>query len=119
MRISDWSSDVCSSDLVEVSGEIAPYGLRKLNHGLHYGGRALPPCKVSWQNEIRLRLALKGVQGGQLRDTCAQVGLDVVAIRRIRIGRIPLARLPVGTWRYLPAGERFCGADRKSTRLNS
>jgi 23S rRNA pseudouridine2604 synthase len=75
--------------VVEVSGEIAPYGLRKLNHGLHYNGRALPPCKVSWQNEIRLRFALKGVQGGQLRDMCAQVGLEVVA---------PLneAALPIG-----------------------
>jgi len=93
--------------VVEVSGEIAPYGLRKLNHGLHYNGRALPPCKVSWQNEIRLRFALKGVQGGQLRDMCAQVGLDVVAIRRLRIGKVPLAKMPAGTWRFLPAGERF------------
>ena len=49
----------------------------------------------------------RGVQGGQLRDMCAQVGLDVVAIRRIRIGRIPLGKMPVGAWRYLPVGERF------------
>src|SRR5690606_6980649 len=77
--------------VVETSGEIAPYGLSRLNHGLHYNGRALPPCKVSWQNEFRLRFALKGVQPGQLRDVCAQVGLDVVAIRRIRIGKVPLA----------------------------
>ncbi|MBK6417293.1 rRNA pseudouridine synthase [Thermomonas sp.] len=93
--------------VVEVSGEIAPYGLRKLNHGLHYNGRALPPCKVSWQNEVRLRFALKGVQGGQLRDMCKQVGLDVVAIRRLRIGKVSLAKMPVGQWRYLPVGDRF------------
>ena len=93
--------------VVEVGGEIAPYGLRKLNHGLRYNGRALPPCRVSWQNEIRLRLALKGVQGGQLRDMCAQVGLEVVAIRRLRIGKVPLTKMPVGAWRYLPVGERF------------
>jgi 23S rRNA pseudouridine2604 synthase len=106
-RLTEDRDEIEQEYIVEVSGEIAPYGLRKLNHGLHYGGRSLPPCKVSWQNEIRLRFALKGVQGGQLRDMCAQVGLDVVAIRRIRIGKIPLARMPVGTWRYLPAGERF------------
>lgn len=93
--------------VVEVSGEIAPYGLRKLNHGLHYNGRPLPPCKVSWQNEIRLRFALKGVQGGQLRDMCAQVGLGVVSIRRLRIGKVSLAKLPAGNWRYLPVGDRF------------
>jgi 23S rRNA pseudouridine2604 synthase len=106
-RLTEDGDEIEQEFVVEVSGEIAPYGLRKLNHGLHYNGRALPPCKVSWQNEIRLRFALKGVQGGQLRDMCAQVGLGVVAIRRLRIGKVSLAKMPVGTWRYLPAGERF------------
>src|SRR3546814_11333562 len=101
--------------IVEVSGEIAPYGLRKLNHGLHYGGRALPPCKVSWQNEIRLRFALKGVQGGQLRDMCAQVGLNALAIRRIRTGRVLVASMPAGPRHNRPAGARFyAGPGRRS-----
>jgi 23S rRNA pseudouridine2604 synthase len=106
-RLTEDRDEIEQEFVVEVSGEIAPYGLRKLNHGLHYGGRALPPCKVSWQNEIRLRFAIKGVQEGQLRDMCAQVDLHVVAIRRIRIGKVPLAKMPVGMWRYLPVGERF------------
>ncbi len=106
-RLTEDGDEIEQEYVVEVSGEIAPYGLRKLGHGLHYNGRALPPCKVSWQNEIRLRFALKGVQGGQLRHMCAQVGLDVVAIRRLRIGKVPLAKMPVGAWRYLPVGERF------------
>ena len=106
-RLTEDGDEIEQEFLVEVSGDIGPYGLRKLNHGLHYNGRALPPCKVSWQNEIRLRFALKGVQGGQLRDMCAQVRLGVVAIRRLRIGKVPLAKMPVGAWRYLPAGEKF------------
>ena len=106
-RLTEDGDEIEQEFVVEVSGDIAPYGLRKLNHGLHYNGRALPPCKVSWQNEIRLRFALKGVQGGQLRDMCAQVGLGVVAIRRLRIGKVSLAKMPVGAWRYLPVGERF------------
>ncbi len=106
-RLTEDGDEIEQEFVVETSGEIAPYGLRRLNHGLHYNGRALPPCKVSWQNEIRLRFAIKGVQGGQLRDMCAQVGLGVVAIRRLRIGQVSLAKMPVGTWRYLPAGEKF------------
>ncbi len=93
--------------VVEVGGEIAPYGLARLNRGLSFQGRVLPPCKVSWQNEIRLRFAIKAVQPGQLRYMCAQVGLEVVAIRRIRIGKVPLGKMPAGEWRYLPATERF------------
>jgi 23S rRNA pseudouridine2604 synthase len=106
-RLTEDGDEIEQEFVVEVSGEIGPYGLRKLNHGLHYNGRALPPCKVSWQNEIRLRFALKGAQGGQLRDMCKQVGLEVVAIRRLRIGKVSLAKMPVGAWRYLPVGERF------------
>jgi 23S rRNA pseudouridine2604 synthase len=106
-RLTEDGDGIEQEYIVEVSGDIAPYGLRKLNHGLHYNGRALPPCKVSWQNEIRLRFALKGVQGGQLRDMCAQVGLGVVSIRRLRIGKVALAKMPAGAWRYLPVGGKF------------
>ena len=106
-RLTEDRDDIEQEYVVEVRGEIAPYGLRKLNHGLHYNGRPLPPCKVSWQNEVRLRFALKGVQGGQLRDMCAQVGLEVVSIRRLRIGKVSLAKMPAGLWRYLPVRERF------------
>ncbi|GAB3383990.1 RNA-binding protein [Lysobacter fragariae] len=106
-RLTEDADQIEHEFIVEVSGDIAPYGLRKLNHGLRYRGREIPPCKVSWQNEIRLRFAIKAAQPGQLHDMCAQVGLQVVAIRRIRIGKIPLGKMPAGAWRYLPVGERF------------
>ena len=77
--------------------ELAPYGLRTPNHDLNYKGRVLPPCKGGWQNEIRLLFA-QGRAGGQLRDMCAHVGLDVMSIRRLRIGQVPLAKIPVGAW---------------------
>jgi 23S rRNA pseudouridine2604 synthase len=92
---------------VEVSGEIAPYGLRRLAHGLSYQGRTLPPGKVSWQNETRLRFALKDVREGQLAAACADVDLTALAIKRLRIGRVPLAKMPVGQWRYLADSERL------------
>src|SRR5690606_29390322 len=91
----------------EVEGSLEPWGLSRLSHGLTFEGRELPPGKVSWQNETRLRFALKGPRPGQLRDMCTQVGLEVVSIRRLRIGRIPLAKMPPGAWRYLPVGEKF------------
>ena len=106
-RLTEDAAQIEQEFVVEVAGDIAPYGLRKLNHGLRYRGRELAPCKVSWQNEFRLRFALKDVQPGQIQDMCAQVGLNVVAMRRLRIGKVPLAKMPPGAWRYLPVGERF------------
>lgn len=93
--------------IVEVAGDLIPDGLKLLNHGLTFSGKPLPPIKVSWQNETRLRFALKGPQRGQIGHMCEKVGLTVVAMKRIRIGRVPMAGLPVGQWRYLLGYERF------------
>ncbi len=57
--------------LAEVTGSIAPGGLQRLCHGLALDGQALPPIKVSWQSERRLRFALKGVHPGQVGAMCA------------------------------------------------
>jgi 23S rRNA pseudouridine2604 synthase len=93
--------------VVEVAGRIGPDGLQRLSRGLVHEGRPLPPARVSWQSETRLRFAGKGIAPESLPWMCAQVGLELVALRRIRIGRIAMAGLPPGQWRYLPAGERF------------
>lgn len=99
---------VIEQELVgQVSGEIAPDGLARLCHGLVFNGKPLPPVKVSWQNENRLRFAVKGISPGQIAWMCEQVGLRVLALKRIRIGRLPMAGLAQGQWRYLRPGERF------------
>jgi 23S rRNA pseudouridine2604 synthase len=43
----------------------------------------------------------------QIRRMCEQVGLHVVGLKRIRIGKVVLGNLPVGQWRYLGANEQF------------
>lgn len=93
--------------VVEVAGELPAAGLERLNHGWPWRGAQLPAGKVSWQNETRLRFALKNPPAGQIPDMCRQVGLEVLNIKRIRIGRVPLAGLPMGQWRYLLGYERF------------
>ena len=93
--------------VAEVQGEIAPDGLALLCHGLVHRKQPLPPIKASWQNENRLRLAVKGIPPGDVEWMCAQVGLRLVALKRIRIGRLPMAGLPPAQWRYLHPGERF------------
>lgn len=96
--------------IVQVSGDIKPGGLERLNrvdHGFTFNGVLLPPAKVSWQSETRLRFALKGALPGQIAYMCECVGLTVEAMKRIRLGRVPLSQLPPGQWRYLLPHERF------------
>jgi 23S rRNA pseudouridine2604 synthase len=96
--------------VVEVSGDIKPGGLERLNrvdHGFTYRGALLPPAKVSWQSEARLRFALKGEVPGQIAYMCDGVGLKITAMKRLRVGRMSLSQLAPGQWRYLMPYERF------------
>ena len=93
--------------VVEVDGTMRPDGLDLLQRHASWNGKPLNSLKVSWQSEQRLRFALKGLQAGMLTHLCTQVDLRVVSVKRIRIGRIPLALLPAGQWRYLTEFEQF------------
>jgi 23S rRNA pseudouridine2604 synthase len=96
--------------VVDVSGDIKPGGLERLNrvdHGFTFNGVLMPPAKVSWQSETRLRFALKGEVPGQIAYMCESVGLKVQGMKRLRIGRVALSQLPPGQWRYLLPHERF------------
>ena len=70
-------------------------------------GEVLRPAKVSWQNEDQLRFVLREGKKRQIRRMCELVGLNVVGLKRTRIGMIPLGNLPAGKWRYLAADETF------------
>lgn len=106
-KLIDDAATIEQEYIVEIAGELPLDGLKQLSHGLSFNGRALAPIKVSWQNETRLRFALKGAQPGQIAHMCTSVGLQVLAMKRIRIGRISMAKLQPGLWRYLMPHERF------------
>lgn len=93
--------------IVEVSGELSADGLKRLNQSVRYLDQELPPCKVSWQNETRLRFAVKNPVPGQIRHLCETAGLTVLTIKRIRVGAAPMSKLLPGQWRYLSVKERF------------
>jgi 23S rRNA pseudouridine2604 synthase len=97
-KLADEAAKMEQEIIVEVSGQITDNGLQQLNT---ING------KVSWQNETRLRFAIKNPKPGLIEKLCKEVGLTVVAMKRIRIGRIAMASLPVGEWRYLQDHERF------------
>jgi 23S rRNA pseudouridine2604 synthase len=78
-----------------------------LRHGLSLDGRELRPARVSWANEDQLRVVLREGRKRQIRRMCELVGLEVLALKRVRIGSVVLGRLPPGRWRYLGPHERF------------
>lgn len=100
-------SDVEKEYLVRVLGRLPTNGLKLLNHGLSLDGKPLKRAEVSWQNQDQLRFVLKEGKKRQIRRMCELVGLQVVGLKRIRIGNVVLGDLPTGCWRYLRADESF------------
>jgi len=88
-------------------GPLPPEQMRRLHHGLELDGRRLKPARVSWANEDQLRMVLREGRKRQIRRMCEQVGLEVLGLKRVRIGSVVLGKLPAGQWRYLRPDERF------------
>jgi 23S rRNA pseudouridine2604 synthase len=100
-------SEIEKEYLVRVQGKLRPSGLELLNEGLSLDGKRLKRAQVQWQNDDQLRFILREGKKRQIRRMCELVGLTVLGLKRVRIGRVMLADLPVGQWRYLGQHESF------------
>lgn len=93
--------------VVRVRGEASAQMLERLARGVTRNDRELPKAKASWQNETHLRLVLKNPQPGQISELCAYLRLELLGMRRIRLGGVSMGKLALGQWRYLMGTERF------------
>ncbi len=97
--------------IIDVRGEVAPDALRPIERAMRDERLRLPEFKISVGSanpeRSKLRLAVKGSQLGLAPYLCDLAGLEILALRRIRLGRVSLGDLEEGAWRYLAEGERF------------
>lgn len=93
--------------VVQVSGEISTQQLKRLAHAQMINGVGLPGCKASQQNEEHIRMVLKDPSEGVIERLCASIDLDVIAMKRIRIGAVSMGKLPLGQWRYCSPNQKF------------
>jgi 23S rRNA pseudouridine2604 synthase len=91
-----------SEIMVDIAGPVGPDVLARLDRA---------PARVSIGQQAEghtgLRFAIKGARPGQIAHLCDEAGLRILSMKRIRIGRVPLAGLLPGQWRYLLPNERF------------
>ncbi len=88
-------------------GKLPASDMNRLQHGLSLDGKALKPAKVFWQNNDQLRFVLREGKKRQIRRMCELVGLEVLGLKRVRIGQVMLGELPQGKWRFLGPAEKF------------
>src|SRR3546814_3738086 len=120
MRISDWSSDVCSSDLADRGADVlvlAPRGLIA-DVEVQLGARRVIVAKAAGDHLVAL---IDGVNAGRpigddvVEDRAVDVaqGVDGIGFERIRAvrGGLKVRILPVGLGAYVETVR----IDRKST----
>ena len=112
-RLIDDAGKIECETMVNVSGAISADVLRQLNRLQVINGQSIGLGKVSisHQNDghtiTGLRFASKGFNPGQIKQVCDAMQIDILSMRRIRIGQVSLKDLPEGQWRYLAPNEIF------------
>jgi 23S rRNA pseudouridine2604 synthase len=99
--------------IVEVEGKPSPQDIAALNQGGPPASddHSQPHIRVSLSSSgdgsSRLRFAVKGAHPGLIAHLCERAQWKLLALKRMRIGRVALAHLPQGQWRFLAGYERF------------
>ena len=99
-------SDLEKEYHVRVRGKLFEAKIEWLRHGLELDGRKLKPAKVDQTGVQTLTFVLKEGRNRQIRRMCYMCELEVVDLRRVRIGGLSLGNLPEGQWRLLTLQER-------------
>ena len=90
--------------LVDVRGDVAA-ALPILRAPMALDGEPLAPALVRELGEGRLSVTIHQGKNRQVRRMCAQAGLEVTRLRRVREGSLKLGDLPRGKWRALTGEE--------------
>jgi 23S rRNA pseudouridine2605 synthase len=79
--------------------------LAALGSAMLLDGYPIRPVTVRPLSTDTLEMTLFEGRNRQIRRMCATVGLNVLRLRRVAIGKIPLGSLPAGSWRDLTEEE--------------
>ncbi len=92
---------------VRVDAPIPDGTLDRLRGPFTLDDRPLRPVRVERLGPDALIMTLTEGRKRQIRRMLHEVGHEVRALKRVRIGRVRLGGLKPGQWRMLAAGERF------------
>ncbi len=101
------NSEMQKEYLVRVEGVITEEKIARLSFGLSLDGKKLKPAKIKRLETQLLQFILTEGKKRQIRRMCELVGLLVISLKRVRIGKVLLGDLPEGKWRVLDASESF------------
>lgn len=86
-------------------GPLLEQRLGKMEQGMTLDDGATAPVKIEavrrQGQEIQFHMTLHEGRNRQIRRMCSAVGLDVVDLQRVRVGKLKLGNLPSGKWQQI------------------
>ncbi len=90
---------------VVVDSDLTPDQISKLENGVNLDGELTLPTTVKQLTESRFEITLNQGKKRQIREMCKVLGLNVVALNRIKLGPLTLSGLRAGEYRELTPKE--------------
>lgn len=100
------SKEVSKEYLVKVDKEVLHDHLVAIQNGAIVEGKKVIPLSVKKVRKGTLKVSVLDGRKHEVRILCASAGLEVLELKRIRIGHIVLHNLPEGAYKPLSAKER-------------
>ncbi|MDE3055927.1 MAG: rRNA pseudouridine synthase [Verrucomicrobiota bacterium] len=107
------SSGVTKEYLIKVCEEINAEMLRSLSRGAFIEGRRVRPLSVTKVRRGTVRIVLKEGKKHEVRILAEQAGLNLISLKRIRIGSFTLGSLAPGEFRQIEPGAELSSAVQK------
>lgn len=104
-RVMHPSFNVPKEYLAKARQEILPQHLKKASQGLYVQGSFVKPVKVKKVRRSSIKIVVMEGKKHEVREILKAAGLDLIELKRIRIGKLLLGTLPVGSWRELTPKE--------------
>ncbi len=92
--------------IVTTDTKITNKKINDLRTGVDIGGYITKPAKVRILNNNRLEIIISEGKNRQVRRMCESVGINLLNLRRVKIGNLKLGNLQSGKYRYLTEQEK-------------
>lgn len=91
--------------IAKVTGNITEEAINKLKKGVEIEGYITAPAIVDRISKDELSITIHEGKNRQVRKMCSAVGLNVMYLKRIKIGNLELGDLKLGKYRTLKSKE--------------
>lgn len=91
--------------MAKVTGNITEEAIQRLKKGVEIEDYTTAPAIVEKISKDELKITIHEGKNRQVRKMCAAVGLNVVHLRRIKVGNLELGNLRLGKYKVLKSYE--------------